>query len=122
MKPLTKSEQYVLEVIKANEGVQNEEAKLIEAVWLSQGWQEDKSLYWNLTRVMHSETVSRCRRKLHEYGLITYSDKAFKNRYSAFKSEQERHGSHYERTATIVQPKPKYHLVTEDGEQFMRTA
>ena len=119
MKELTKSEAYVLEVIKANEGVQNEEAKLIEAVWLSQGWQEGKSLYWNLTRVMHSETVSRCRRKLHEYGLIKYSDKAFKNRYSAFKSEQERHGSHYEQLATIVQPKPKYHLAVIGDEEVM---
>lgn len=91
---LTKREQLVYNVIKENPGCQNDEMKLIEAVWLSQGWSEGNSLYWNLTRVMHPESISRARRELHTLGLITYSDGAFKRRMEAYKAETVRHSRH----------------------------
>ena len=88
---LTKSEKYVLNIIKAHPGVQNDEMRLLEAVYLSQGWDQSKSLYWNLTRSMHAETVARARRKLHELGLIEYSPEALRRRTKRFKQETERH-------------------------------
>lgn len=111
MKHLTKTQAYVLEIIKRNPGCQNEEMKLLEAVYLDQGWDDTKSLYWNLTRVTHPESIARARRKLHEYGLITYSKDADNKRYTAFKSEQERHGSHYEHMAEIVKPKIRVEVI-----------
>lgn len=117
MKSLTKSEAYVLEIIRQNPGCQNDEIRLLEAIYIAQGWDDTKSLYWNLSRVMHPESASRARRKLFEYGLIEYSEKAYKRRSKAFQTEQERHGSHYERMAEIV--KPKYHLAVIDGEEMV---
>ena len=116
---LTKNQSYVLEIINKNPGIQNDDIKLFEAVWISQGWDDTKSLYWNLSRVMHPESITRCRRKLHEYGLITYSDKALKSRTEAMVSSQEQHGTYHERMAEIVQPKPQYHLAYIDGEAVM---
>jgi hypothetical protein len=90
---LTNNERIVYNVIMANEGVQNDEKTLLEAVWVSQGWSQDSSLYYNLTRVMHPESVSRCRRTLHTLGLITYSKDAEKRRYEAYKEETARHSN-----------------------------
>jgi len=103
-KHLTKNEQYVLKVIRANEGVQNDEAKLLEAVWLSQGWSQSNSLYYNLSHVMHSETVARARRRLHELGLIEYSANALRRRTKRYKAETQRL-SNNDITASIVKPK-----------------
>lgn len=111
---LTKSQTLVLAVIKANEGVQNNEHKLLEAVWLSQGWQEDKSLYWNITRVMHAETVARARRTLYDLGLITYSKEALKFRDSAFRKEQNAHSYHEEKVASIVKPKWERRIIDNE--------
>ena len=81
---LTAKQQHIKNVIDANPGVQDDEMKLLEAVWLVEGWDQTKSLYWNLTRVTHPETISRCRRFLHEKGYITYSKKAEEKRYTTY--------------------------------------
>ena len=93
MTKLTKNEQFVLKTIKANPGVQDDEHKLLEAVWLAQGWKQSYSLYYNLTFVTHAETVARARRKLHEIGLIEYSPNALRRRTKRYKQETERLGT-----------------------------
>lgn len=105
MNKLTNNEQYVLQVIKDNQGVQDDEHKLLEAIWLKQGFDQTKSLYWNLTRVMHAETAARARRKLHELGLIEYSPTALRRRTKRYKAEVERHSSYEDRVAQIVRPR-----------------
>lgn len=114
---LTKSEAYVLNVINQNPGVQNDELHLLSVVWEHDGYDETKSLYWNLTRgnLTHPETVARARRKLHEYGLIEYSETALRRRTKRFKEETERHGESL--TAKII---PKLEEVEIDGEKVMR--
>jgi len=120
---LTSNEQYVLQVIKDNPGVQDEEMKLLEAVWLKQGYDETKSLYWNLTRVMHAETVARARRKLHEYGLIEYSPTALRRRTKRYKAEIERHSGGSVTEKIVYGHNPivgRVKLVTrEDGERVV---
>jgi len=83
-KPLTKKQELVLTVIEGNPGVQDDEMKLLEAVWRYENWDDTKSLYWNLTRVTHPETISRARRFLHEHGRIKYSDEADTRRYTQY--------------------------------------
>ena len=81
---LTVKQQHILDVIEANPGIQNDEMKLLEAVWLAEGWDQSKSLSFNLIRVTHPETISRCRRLLHEKEYITYSEKSDKKRYKTY--------------------------------------
>lgn len=115
---LTKSEQYVLNVIRLNQGVQDNEMKLLEAVWYAEGYDETKSLYWNLTRCMHAETVARARRKLHELGLIEYSPTALRRRTKRYKAEIDRHST-TNVTSKIVNPKIT-ETVLQDGEWITR--
>ena len=81
---LTIKQKHVLNIIEANPGVQNDDMKLLEAVWLYEGWDQTKSLYWNLSRVTHPETISRCRRLLHEKGHITYTKEVEQKRYDLY--------------------------------------
>lgn len=103
---LTDKQRKVLDIIKNNPGVQNSEETFLEAVWKVEGWDDTKSLYWNLSRVSHPETLSRIRRTLHEKGLITYSKKADKARMQAYREATEQY-SKRNITAEIVQPKLK---------------
>lgn len=114
---LTKAQQLVLRVIQANEGVQNDETKLLEAVWYFEGWDDSKSLYWNLSRVTHPETISRARRKLHELGLISYSKDAERARYEAYKKDTNTYSDHEQTEANIVSP--RMHAEFVDGETIM---
>lgn len=88
---ITKTQQFILQVIKDNPGSQNDEAKLIACVWRAQNWCDNLSLEENLRRVMHPETISRRRRELFNLGLIEYSDNVMQERTEAFKSELEFH-------------------------------
>jgi len=91
---LTKTQQFVLDVINANDGVQNDEAYLIAAVWRTQGWSDHRSLEDNIRFAMHPESISRRRRDLFNFGLIKYSDKAMQTRTEAFKNELEAHSDY----------------------------
>lgn len=88
---LNRKQKLVYEVIMANPGVQNDDVALLEAVWTREGWQEGKSLYWNLSRVTRSETITRRRRDLHQMGLIEYSKEADNERMEAFENERDQH-------------------------------
>lgn len=115
---LTRRQQIVLDLINAHPGIADDEMLLLERYWLEiDHWDDTKSLYWNLQRSIHPESLSRIRRWLFENGLITYSDKALKSRTKAMVSSQNQYGDHYERMAEIV--KPKYYLAVIDGEAVM---
>ncbi len=89
MKQLTPKDKRVLKVINDNPGSQNDDAKLLEVFWKSEGWNDDHSLYWNLSRVTPAESVTRSRRALHELGYIKYSKDADKAREDRYKQELE---------------------------------
>ena len=88
----TKKQQKVLAAYKADPTCVNEEHRLLEAVWLAEGWDNTKSLYWNLQRVSHPESISRARRKLHELGLIKYSEEALERRTQQFEQYLDEFG------------------------------
>jgi len=111
---LNKKLQLVYDAIQENPGVENDDIRLLEAVWIKEGWQDGKSLYWNLSRVTRSETVTRRRRDLHVMGLIQYSDEADQARKEAFESERDIHSGHEAVKAAIVNPKPRVEM--RDGE------
>lgn len=120
MKPLTKREQTILDLINRDPKIVDDEMLLLERYWIEiDHWDDTKSLYWNLQRSIHPESLSRIRRKLNEMGLITYSKEALKFRDNAFRQQQDEHGSHYERTATIVQPKIRVEMINGESVTVM---
>lgn len=123
MNKLTKAQQLIYTVIQNNPGVQNDEVSLIEAVYYHQGWDESKSLYWNLSRVMHPESISRRRRELYNMGLIEYSDKALKSRTDAYKNERNDHSGYEKKMADIIAiPRTPIEVTNDDGERVIRFA
>ena len=92
MSKLSKNQQLVINAYKNDPKCVNDEDLLLEAVWLKQGWDNTKSLYWNLQRVSHPESLSRARRKLHELGLIKYSDEALERRTGYYKQMTDEYG------------------------------
>jgi len=85
---LSKMQQMVYDVIKENPGVQNNDAKLVAAVWRKYGWSDHAPLEENINRVARSETITRRRRELHEMGFITYSKEADETREHAYLKEK----------------------------------
>ena len=111
---LSKSQLLVMNEYNTGPDCVNEEVKLLERVWLSSGWDSTKSLYWNLQRMPHPESISRARRRLHELGLIKYSDEAMETRVDAYTKDVNRY-SNYEKTkADIVNRQVSVEMV--DGE------
>lgn len=93
MKKLTPKDERVLKVIESNPGIQNDDAKLLEVFWhQADGWDDTKSLYWNLSKVTPAESVTRSRRKLHEFGYIKYSDDADSAREKKFVEYRDENG------------------------------
>lgn len=81
----------VYEVIQRNPEAANNDAILLERYWIEvDGWDEDKSLYWNLSKCTRPETITRRRRELFNMGLITYSDAADKMRDEAYVNEKNK--------------------------------
>ena len=91
-KDLTKIQNKVLYIIKMWPESANDDAALLSNYWnFWDGWQEDKSLHWNLSRVTRPETLSRRRRELYNLGLIEYSTNSLNRRTEAYKNETEGH-------------------------------
>ena len=86
---ITKKLKLVYDVIKANPGVQNDNAKLVAAVWRYENWNDNDSLEDNIRRVTRGETITRRCRDLHSMGLIKYSTESDNERMEAFKSERD---------------------------------
>ena len=90
MVDLNKKQRNVYQVIQRNPSAANDDAILLERYWVEvDGWDESKSLYWNLSRVTRPETITRRRRELYNMGLITYSEAADKSREEAYINEKQ---------------------------------
>jgi hypothetical protein len=93
---LGKKRKNVYDVIQRNPMAANDDAVLLERYWIEvDGWDESKSLYWNLSRCTRPETITRRRRELHNLGLIKYTKKADKQREEAFGNEREQSAQQY---------------------------
>ena len=91
-KDLNKIQRQVLYIIETYPGAADNDATLYSNYWIVfDNWQEDKSLYWNLSRVTRPETLSRRRRELYNLGLIEYSTDSLNRRTEAYKKETEGH-------------------------------
>ena len=110
----------IFDLIQTNQGIQNDVSKVVEAVWYRQGWDDNKSLSWNISRVSHAETVTRRLRELHAWGLISYSKEALARREAAYRNEQNTHSTYEQTMAAIV--KPKYIEKIVDGERIIIVA
>jgi hypothetical protein len=115
MPDLNKIQKNVLDVITRTPEAANDDALLLERYYIEiDGWDDSKSLYWNLQRVTRAGTITRRRRELYNLGLIEYSPEALKARTKAYKRERDVH-SYFENTkAQIVQPKT--YVTWVDGE------
>lgn len=88
---LNKIQREVLAIIRKYPAAADDEALLLERYWIEyDGWDESKSLYWNLSHVKRPETITRRRRELHNKHLIVYSKDSMERREEAFKNERER--------------------------------
>jgi hypothetical protein len=91
---ISKKQQLVLEVIRANPGVQNNDSDLIAAVWKREGFENmyiRNGLEYAINHVTRSETITRRRRELYNMGLIEYSDSALDTRKQAYDNELNEH-------------------------------
>lgn len=84
----------VVSICKEYPAAANDDAILLEQVWLLQGWDESRSLYDNLSRVSRPESISRRRREAFNKGLIEYSKEALEARTEAFKNERDEHSNY----------------------------
>ena len=95
MRKLTTTEQKVFNLYKEDRTVVDSDPLLYERYWIKyDGWDEDRSLYFNLSRVTPAESISRARRQLHADGLVVYSKDVDKAREKRYKEELEAHGTH----------------------------
>jgi len=91
MDKLSKIQQRVLSVINLYPEAADDDAVLLSNYWLTyDGWDESKSLYWNLSRSTRPETITRRRRELYNLGKITYKKDKLKERTEAFNNERNR--------------------------------
>jgi hypothetical protein len=82
---LTPQQKRVLALIQNHPRAANDDAYLLDIYWHEyDGWLDNRSLYDNLSRATPPGAITRCRRKLHELGYITYSKEADKAREDKF--------------------------------------
>ena len=69
----------------------DENPLLLERYWIEyDGWDDTKSLYWNLTKCTRAETILRRAREVREMALVKLGEDEQKRRDEAFKNERER--------------------------------
>jgi len=96
---ITAKQKLVLDAINENPRIANDDAALLSAVWIKEGFlsmYENTGLLYAIRMCTRPETISRRRRELYNMGLITYSDKALNERTEAFKTEQDNHSDYVE--------------------------
>lgn len=87
---LNKMQRNVLAIIREFPNAANDEAALLDLYWHKYcGWDDTKSLYWNLSKSTRPESITRRRRELFNKGLITYSEEAELRREEAYQNETE---------------------------------
>jgi hypothetical protein len=75
----------ILQLYRLDKTVVEDDKRLIANVWHRYGWDQSKDLLTNLNKVPSAETIRRTRQKLHQDGLIEYSDQVEESRYEAYK-------------------------------------
>ena len=75
----------ILQLYRLDKTVVEDDKRLIANVWHRYGWDQSKDLLTNLNKVPSAETIRRTRQKLHQDGLIEYSDSVEERRYEAYK-------------------------------------
>lgn len=110
---LNKIQKNVLDICtRYPEAVDNRDM-LLEKYWLEiDGWDEDKSLYWNLQRSTRPETVIRRLREVREMGLVEHSPEVAKKNIQAMKNERDR--VKYRHSPKVKAPAPRMEM--RDGE------
>lgn len=84
MGKLDKIKRVILQLYLKDKSIVNDDRKLLAKVYEYYGWSYRTSIYENLLRMPSAESVTRARRKLHEDGLISYSQKALDMRIDEF--------------------------------------
>ena len=90
MMKMTKNQKLVYEAVQSDQRAAEEDHVLLAKVW-ERDWDYSKSLEENLRRLPNPETLTRCRRRLHELGLIHYSEETDKRRMEQFNEHREQY-------------------------------
>ena len=90
---ITPLQKRILGIIQDSPRAANDDPMLIDLYYHQyDGWDDDKSLYENLCRASPPGSLTRARRKLHEFGLIVYTKDTEEARYEEFKKYKEEYG------------------------------
>ena len=88
---MSKLQNKVLALIRQDPRIADNDDDLIASVWRASGWNDRLSLEENLRNMPQPESITRCRRKLHEEGKITYSDEADKRREQQYREHTDKY-------------------------------
>lgn len=89
--------QNILRLYERNPEVVNNIPMLLDQYWHTfDSWDDDKSLYWNLSRVTRPASIDRRLRELRVAGLIELSAEREKEVYEAHKSERDMHSTAFD--------------------------
>lgn len=91
--------QAVLDAIARDPRAKDDDAILIAEVWehelAQRGLHLPQEFKVLITQLSRPESLTRARRKLHEDGVIAYSDEAMARREEGFKNERDEHSAFY---------------------------
>lgn len=93
---VSKSTKDLIQAIYNNENrrkLLDKDTALIAFIWRIDGWDDSKPLEENIAKVRSAESIRRTRQKMHEKGLIKYSDEAEERRYEAYKDVKDELGT-----------------------------
>lgn len=83
----------ILYLYKLDKTVVEDDKRLMANIWHRYGWDQSQDLLTNLKKMPSSETIRRTRQKLHQDGLIEYSESVEERRYEASKEVTEELGT-----------------------------
>ena len=83
----------ILKLYSLDKTVVEDDKRLIANIWQLSGWDSSKDLLTNLRAVPSAETIRRSRQKLHQDGLIEYSEDVDERRYKEYKKTTEELGN-----------------------------
>ena len=97
MSVITKNtKDQILKLYSLDKTVVEDDKRLIANIWQLSGWDSSKDLLTNLRAVPSAETIRRSRQKLHQDGLIEYSEDVDERRYKEYKKTTEELGNQKE--------------------------
>lgn len=83
----------ILCLYKLDKTVVEDDKRLMANIWHRYGWDQSQDLLTNLKKMPSSETIRRTRQKLHQDGLIEYSEGVEERRYEAYKEVKDELGT-----------------------------